>query len=240
MLLFDLQEGQEVDAALITQLMAMHKNLSIVIKPKVKQNVKAIMVRGQERDSKLLFDVRRQLLYLNEFDAPMRHNQASLFQPVPGTAPSTTTATLNFPNMAPSLATQAATAPLAPGASIWSDLLSASNMPLYNCMDTKDEQKPASSFPLGYGTDMDKMYPWSSDYKPAVAGDIRTPPDTTPPPTPLAVPKVAPFNDQILPRSRAFYSDDFGLDEKVDNLFSPWNTRRVSLFEDDSTEKAGN
>jgi len=61
-LLFDLPEAQECDHALITQLMATNKNLSIVIKPKMKKNVKAIMVRVAERDAKLLFDVREQVL----------------------------------------------------------------------------------------------------------------------------------------------------------------------------------
>ncbi|RWS11704.1 protein bicaudal C 1-like protein [Dinothrombium tinctorium] len=69
-LIFDLREGQELDAAQITQLMDQLK-VSILIKPKQKQNLKSIMVRGPERDSRLLFEVRRQILDLDESEIPV-------------------------------------------------------------------------------------------------------------------------------------------------------------------------
>ncbi|RWS30126.1 protein bicaudal C 1-like protein [Leptotrombidium deliense] len=77
-LIFDLREGQELDAAQITQLMEQLK-VSILIKPKQKQNLKSIMVRGQERDSRLLFEVRRQILQLDESEVPVCCDQHAWF-----------------------------------------------------------------------------------------------------------------------------------------------------------------
>lgn len=68
-LIFDLKENQEYDALLTSQLSERHK-VSILMKPKSKQNVTSIMVRGQEKDSRLLFEVRRQLLGLDESEVP--------------------------------------------------------------------------------------------------------------------------------------------------------------------------
>ncbi|KAI1295441.1 Protein bicaudal C -like protein 1 [Halotydeus destructor] len=69
LLLFDLREGQDLDAALITQLMERLK-VSILIKPKQKANYKTIMVRGPEKESRVLFEVRRQIMGLPESEVP--------------------------------------------------------------------------------------------------------------------------------------------------------------------------
>jgi hypothetical protein len=69
LLIFDLREGQDLDAALITQLTERMK-VSILIKPKLKQNFKSIMVRGAEKESRILFEVRRQLMGLTEAEVP--------------------------------------------------------------------------------------------------------------------------------------------------------------------------
>lgn len=69
-LIFDLKEGQQTDAALITQLMKDYE-VSILIKQKPKQNSgRCITVRGAERDSRSLFEVRRQILELDENEVP--------------------------------------------------------------------------------------------------------------------------------------------------------------------------
>lgn len=69
-LIFDLKEGQQTDAALITQLMKDFE-VSILIKQKPKQNSgRCITVRGSERDSRSLFEVRRQILELDESEVP--------------------------------------------------------------------------------------------------------------------------------------------------------------------------
>lgn len=69
-LIFDLKEGQDLDAAFITQLMEDLK-VSILLKPKQKQNLNSIMVRGPERDSRNLFEVRRQILDLDDSEVPV-------------------------------------------------------------------------------------------------------------------------------------------------------------------------
>lgn len=68
-LIFDLPEGQECDSNLITQLMDSLK-VSILVKPKQKQNNKSVMVRAAEKDSRLLFEVRRQFLNLDASEVP--------------------------------------------------------------------------------------------------------------------------------------------------------------------------
>lgn len=68
-LIFDLNEGQQVDAMYVARLMEKHK-VSIQIKPKVRQNVNSVIVKGSEKDSRLLFEVRRELLNLDHSEVP--------------------------------------------------------------------------------------------------------------------------------------------------------------------------
>lgn len=68
-LMFDLKEGQELDTAQVTKLMD-NLNINIVIRPKPKQNTKSILVRGVEKNSRVLFEVRRQLLDLDRSEVP--------------------------------------------------------------------------------------------------------------------------------------------------------------------------
>lgn len=65
-LIFDLKEGQDLDAAQVTKLMEQMRQISILIKPKQRQNTKSIVVRGPEKDSRLLFEVRKLILKLDE------------------------------------------------------------------------------------------------------------------------------------------------------------------------------
>lgn len=65
-LIFDLKEGQDLDPAQVTRLMEQMRQISILIKPKQRQNTKSIVVRGPEKDSRLLFEVRKQLLKLDD------------------------------------------------------------------------------------------------------------------------------------------------------------------------------
>lgn len=69
-LIFDLKEGQDLDPVQVTKLMEQMRQISILIKPKQRQNTKSIVVRGPERDSRLLFEVRRQILKLDDSDLP--------------------------------------------------------------------------------------------------------------------------------------------------------------------------
>ncbi|KAL1434509.1 hypothetical protein MTO96_011603 [Rhipicephalus appendiculatus] len=63
-LMFDLKEGQDADLLTISRLMD-QTNVHICIKPKPKRNCKCIVARCAERDSRLLFDVRRIILNLD-------------------------------------------------------------------------------------------------------------------------------------------------------------------------------
>uniref|UniRef100_A0A6G1S7Z9 Protein bicaudal C 1-B n=1 Tax=Aceria tosichella TaxID=561515 RepID=A0A6G1S7Z9_9ACAR len=65
-LIFDLKEGQDLDPTQVTRLMEQMRQISILIKPKQRQNTKSIVVRGPEKDSRLLFEVRKQLLKLDD------------------------------------------------------------------------------------------------------------------------------------------------------------------------------
>lgn len=76
-LIFDLKEGQDLDAVQVTKIMEQMRQISILIKPKQRQNTKSIVVRGPERDSRLLFEVRRQILKLDDSEVP---NYASLHE----------------------------------------------------------------------------------------------------------------------------------------------------------------
>lgn len=69
-LIFDLKEGQDLDAVQVTKLMEQMRQISILIKPKQRQNTKSVVVRGPEKDSRLLFEVRRQILKLDESEVP--------------------------------------------------------------------------------------------------------------------------------------------------------------------------
>jgi hypothetical protein len=68
-LIFDLQEGVECDGQLITRLMDELK-VSILVKPRQKANNKSLMVRCAEKDSRVLFEVRRQILGLDMSEVP--------------------------------------------------------------------------------------------------------------------------------------------------------------------------
>lgn len=65
-LIFDLKEGQDLDPIEVTRLTEQMRQISIIIKPKQRQNTKSVVVRGPEKDSRLLFAVRKQLLNLDE------------------------------------------------------------------------------------------------------------------------------------------------------------------------------
>ena len=85
LLIFDLPDGKECDAGQVTQLMEDLK-VSILIKPKQKQNNKSVMVRGPERDSRSLFEVRRQILELDHSEVPYcceSHYWANHYSSVP-------------------------------------------------------------------------------------------------------------------------------------------------------------
>lgn len=69
-LIFDLKEGQDLDAVQVTKLMEQMRQISILIKPKQRQNTKSIVVRGPEKDSRLLFEVRKQILKLDDSEIP--------------------------------------------------------------------------------------------------------------------------------------------------------------------------
>ena len=68
-LIFDLNEGQQIDSMSVARLMEKHK-VSIQVKPKVRQNVNSIIVKGIEKDSRVLFEVRRELLHLDNSEVP--------------------------------------------------------------------------------------------------------------------------------------------------------------------------
>ena len=68
-LIFDLPEGVESDGQLITRLMDELK-VSILVKPRQKANNKSLMVRCAEKDSRVLFEVRRQILGLDMSEVP--------------------------------------------------------------------------------------------------------------------------------------------------------------------------
>ena len=69
-LIFDLKEGQDLDPVQVTKLMEQMRQISILVKPKQRQNTKSIVVRGPERDSRLLFEVRKQILKLDDPELP--------------------------------------------------------------------------------------------------------------------------------------------------------------------------
>lgn len=69
LLIFDLPEGRDCDASQVTQMMDQLK-VSILIKPKQKQSTKSVMVRGPERESRTLFEVRRRILDLDYSEVP--------------------------------------------------------------------------------------------------------------------------------------------------------------------------
>lgn len=63
-LMFDLKEGQDADLLTISRLMD-QTSVHICIKPKPKRNCKCIVARCAEKDSQLLFEVRRIILNLD-------------------------------------------------------------------------------------------------------------------------------------------------------------------------------
>lgn len=92
LLIFDLPEGRDCDAGQITQMMD-HFKVSILIKPKQKQSTKSVMVRGPERESRTLFEVRRRILDLDHSEVPFccdRHYWATQYASVtPASVPPT-------------------------------------------------------------------------------------------------------------------------------------------------------
>lgn len=68
-LIFDSNEGEQVDAMSVARLMEKHK-VSIQVKPKIRQNVNSVVVKGIEKDSRLVFEVRREMLNLEQSEVP--------------------------------------------------------------------------------------------------------------------------------------------------------------------------
>lgn len=68
-LIFDLNEGQDADPNTVSRLMERLK-VSIQVKPKVRQNLNSVIVKGIEKDSRVLFEVRRELLNLDQSEVP--------------------------------------------------------------------------------------------------------------------------------------------------------------------------
>ena len=68
-LIFDLNEGQDADPNVVARLMERLK-VSIQVKPKVRQNLNSVIVKGIEKDSRVLFEVRRELLNLDQSEVP--------------------------------------------------------------------------------------------------------------------------------------------------------------------------
>ncbi|XP_013780140.2 LOW QUALITY PROTEIN: protein bicaudal C homolog 1-B-like [Limulus polyphemus] len=69
-LMFDLKDSQNVEPVVIQHLMEQLK-VNITLRPKPKQNWKSVIVRGAEKDSRVLFEVRRHLLGLDRSDVPL-------------------------------------------------------------------------------------------------------------------------------------------------------------------------
>jgi len=135
LLVFELREGQALDAALITQLMEKLK-VSIIIKPKLKQNLKSIMVRGTEKDSMVLFDVRRQIMDLDRSEVPYccQPHQLNKLQSAPTIASlSASQVPLAQPRKIPSLTESLAS-------------LLVENMPLPQTMTSSFFDQPISAF----------------------------------------------------------------------------------------------
>ncbi|XP_015903132.1 protein bicaudal C homolog 1 [Parasteatoda tepidariorum] len=66
-LMFDLKEGQELDPVMVNNFMESF-NINIMVRPKMKENTKSVLIRGCEKDGKILFQVRKEILNLDEED----------------------------------------------------------------------------------------------------------------------------------------------------------------------------
>lgn len=75
-LMFDLKEGQELDPVMVNNFMETY-NINIMVRPKIKENTKSVLISGAEKDCKVLFKVRKEILGLEEDDSaslsPSRH-----------------------------------------------------------------------------------------------------------------------------------------------------------------------
>ncbi|CAL1289727.1 unnamed protein product [Larinioides sclopetarius] len=67
-LMFDLKEGQELDPVMVNNFMEAF-NINIMVRPKMKENTKSVLIRGAEKDSRILFQVRKEILGLEEDDS---------------------------------------------------------------------------------------------------------------------------------------------------------------------------
>ncbi|XP_055937590.1 protein bicaudal C homolog 1-A-like [Argiope bruennichi] len=67
-LMFDLKEGQELDPVMVNNFMEAF-NINIMVRPKLKENTKSVLIRGAEKDSRILFQVRKEILRLEEDDS---------------------------------------------------------------------------------------------------------------------------------------------------------------------------
>ncbi|GIY49701.1 protein bicaudal C homolog 1 [Caerostris extrusa] len=67
-LMFDLKEGQELDPVMVNNFMEAF-NINIMVRPKMKENTKSVLIRGAEKDSRVLFQVRKEILGLEEDDS---------------------------------------------------------------------------------------------------------------------------------------------------------------------------
>ncbi|KAG8199788.1 hypothetical protein JTE90_000881 [Oedothorax gibbosus] len=67
-LMFDLREGQELDPVAVSSYMEAF-DVSVMVRPKLKDNTKSVLVRGAEKDSDILFRIRRDILGLQEDDS---------------------------------------------------------------------------------------------------------------------------------------------------------------------------
>ncbi|XP_023234910.1 protein bicaudal C homolog 1-A-like [Centruroides sculpturatus] len=67
---FNLKEGQDIPSEQVTNMMSEYK-VNIMMRLKKKENVKTITVQGPERESRILFEVRRQMLNLDKSEVPV-------------------------------------------------------------------------------------------------------------------------------------------------------------------------
>ncbi|XP_035224534.1 protein bicaudal C homolog 1-like [Stegodyphus dumicola] len=79
-LMFDLREGQELDPVMVNNFMEAF-NINIMVRPKMKENTKSVLIRGAEKDCKILFQVRKEILGLEDDSCPFSpSSKASSFR----------------------------------------------------------------------------------------------------------------------------------------------------------------
>ncbi|XP_054720502.1 protein bicaudal C homolog 1-like [Uloborus diversus] len=77
-LMFNLKEGQELDPVMMNRFMETF-NINIMVRPKTKENTKSVLVRGAEKDCEILFQVRKDILGLEEDDWTVESPSKSSF-----------------------------------------------------------------------------------------------------------------------------------------------------------------